>query len=312
MTSLRHLRVFQCRQGLPLTLQHTMSLHSKCEARFKSYNQIFKPSPLPFLCTGSRRLALGFERAMFPRNAALLSSYELYLNPDTRVDVFDGVRPDDVVSLRFSGEIFVSSVAREATRMPRLRHVVLHGTKGNFFDRHTIDECFPGAHLESFIYVLGHRLGFEIRNHHLKSLATAHGRGLRKLVLLGCSRLSSSAITQALESLLALEYFALHLVTVDELRSNFVNALPPSLTIFKLQVINAWYAVPLKDEEQALCDSIEAVVLRRDVPFHQVSTCFRAQVMTESGREERWARIAEERRIDLRIGPWESSMIENI
>ena len=32
MTSLRHLRVFQCRQGLPLNLQNTMNMHSKCEA----------------------------------------------------------------------------------------------------------------------------------------------------------------------------------------------------------------------------------------------------------------------------------------
>lgn len=32
MTTLRHLRVFQCRQGLPINLQNTMNLHSKCEA----------------------------------------------------------------------------------------------------------------------------------------------------------------------------------------------------------------------------------------------------------------------------------------
>ncbi|KAI1793928.1 hypothetical protein LXA43DRAFT_1120387 [Ganoderma leucocontextum] len=288
MTSLRRLRVFQCRQGLSINLQSTMSLHR------------------------SRPLALRFERAMFPTNVALLSSYELFLNPETRVDAFDAVRPDDVVSLRFSGEILASAETREAARMPHLRHVVLHGTTGNYFDRHTMNQCFPHAHLESFTYALGHRLGFEIRNHHLESLAAAYGTGLRKLVLLGSSRLSSAAITQTLEGLPALEYFALHLVTVDELRSNFVNALPPSLTIFKLQIINAWYAVPLKDEERALCDSIEEEVLRRDVPFHQVCICFRVQILTEDGREERWARIAEDRRIDLRIGPWESRMIEDM
>ncbi len=249
---------------------------------------------------------------MFPKNPALLSAYELYLSPETRVDVFDGVRPDDIVSLRFSGEILASAETREAARMPRLRHVVLYGVTGNYFDRHTMDECFPDAHLESFSYALGHRLGFEIRNHHLESLVAAYGPGLRKLVLLGCSRLSSTTITQALENLPALEYFALHLVTVDELRSNFVNALPPSLTIFKLQVLNAWYAVPLKDEERALCDAVEIVVLRRDIPFHQVCLCFRTQIFMEGGREQRWTRIAEDRRIDLRIDPWENHMVEDM
>ena len=249
---------------------------------------------------------------MFPKNAAQLSSYELYISPETRVDLFEGVRPDGIVALRFSGEILAAAEAREAVRMPRLRHVVLHGITGNYFDRHTIDQCFPGAHLESFVYALGHRLGFEIRNHHLSSLAAACGSSLRKLVLLGCSRLSSTTITQALESLPVLQYFALHLVTVDELRSNFVNALPPSLTVFKLQVLNAWYAVPLKNEERALCHSIEELVLLRDVPFHQVCLCFRAQIIMEGGREQRWARIAEDRRIDLKLDPWENNMIEDI
>lgn len=32
MTALRRLRVFQCRQGLPINLQNTMKLHSKCVA----------------------------------------------------------------------------------------------------------------------------------------------------------------------------------------------------------------------------------------------------------------------------------------
>ena len=249
---------------------------------------------------------------MFPKHPARLSSYELYLNPETRVDVFDAVLPDNLTALRFSGEIVARPEAHEATRMPYLRHVTLHGITGNYFDRQTVDKCFPDAHLESFTYALGHRLGFEIRNHHLESLAASHGAGLRKLVLLGCSRLSSSVITRCLESLPALEYFALHLVTVDEMRSNFVDALPPGLTTFKLQVINAWYAVALKDEERALCDSIEDKLLLRDTPPHYVWACFRAQIMTEGAREQRWTRIAKDRRIDLQFGPWEDRMTEDM
>ncbi|TBU62024.1 hypothetical protein BD310DRAFT_919461 [Dichomitus squalens] len=288
MTSLRRLRVFPCRQGLPLNLQNTMSLHR------------------------SRRLGLSFERAMFPTRPARLAAYELYLNPDTRVDIFDAVLPDSAVALRFSGEIVARPEAHDAVRMPCLRHVTLHGVTGSYFDRHTVDRCFPDAHLESFTYALGHRLGFEIRNHHLESLAASYGPRLRKLVLLGCSRLSSTVITQCLENLPALEYFALHLVTVDELRSNFVNALPPCLATFKLQVINAWYAVALKDEERALCDSIESVVLLRDMPLQHVCICFRAQIMAEGAREQRWARIAKDRMINLQLGPWEDRMIENM
>ncbi len=33
MTALRRLRVFQCRQGLPINLHNTMNLHSKCVAQ---------------------------------------------------------------------------------------------------------------------------------------------------------------------------------------------------------------------------------------------------------------------------------------
>ncbi|KAI0673513.1 hypothetical protein C8Q78DRAFT_629755 [Trametes maxima] len=286
MTALSRLRVFECRQGLPINLQGTMSLHR------------------------SRRLELRFERAMFPQNPPGLSVYEIYVNSEKRVELFDVLPPQNVVTLRLSGEIVAPPGDRRP--MPALRRVILHGITGNFFDRHTVEECFPGARLESFEYALGHRLGFELRNQHLQSLVAVHGSRLRKLVLLGCSRLSSTTVTECLKSLPALEHFALHMVTVDELRSNFVLSLPPRLSVFKLQVINAWYAIALKEEERGFCDAIESAVLLRETPFNRVCICFRTQLMSEGGRRERWARIAHDRHVWLEIGPWEDRAADEL
>ncbi|KAI9060178.1 hypothetical protein FKP32DRAFT_1679139 [Trametes sanguinea] len=240
MTALKRLRVFQCRQGLPLNLQSTMSLHR------------------------SRRLGLRFERAMFPRQSPALAMYALHLNPDTRVELFDTVPPHALVDLRLSGELVAPPGKPAFAPVPALRHLTLHTITGTFFDRHALDE------------------------------------------------LSSGVITRCLKSLPRLEHFALHLVTVDELRSNFVLALPPSLSVFKLQVVNAWYAIPLRDEERGLCDAIEKVVLLRDRPFEHVCVCFREQLLTEDGRRERWLRIAEERGLKLNIGPWGSQMADEV
>ncbi|KAI8981289.1 hypothetical protein BD414DRAFT_95892 [Trametes punicea] len=216
-------------------------------------------------------------------------------------------------STRLLGDIVQPPHRRVFTPTPSLQHLTLYGVTGTFLDRHALDECFPEAQLESFTYALVHRLGFELRNHHLESLANpAHGHGLRRLVLLGCSRLSSTTITRCLESLPMLEYFALHLATVDELRSNFVLALPTRLSVFKLQVINVWYAIALVSEERLLCDAIERVVLLRETPLCQVCLCFRTQLMAEGGRQERWTHIARERRFELEVGPWESQMLEEI
>lgn len=258
---------------------------------------------------------------MFPRNALSPSYYELYVNPETRVDLFKAIHTRNIVALRFSGEITVPTGKGAQRRdsgqenlmlMPALRHVVLHGVTGNYFDRRTIDETLPGAQLESFVYAHGHRLGFEIRNSHFESLAARHGATLRKLVLLGCSRISTMMITQCLENMPVLEYFALHLVTVDDLRSNIVHAFPQSLDVLKLQVVNAWYAVPLMAEERGLCEAIENEVLNRDRRFDTVCVGFRKQLLAEDGRQDRWKQIAVERQFRLHIGAWEHRMVEEI
>ena len=44
---------------------------------------------------------------MFPQNALSPSYYELYVNPETRVDLFKAIHTRNIVALRFSGEITV-------------------------------------------------------------------------------------------------------------------------------------------------------------------------------------------------------------
>ena len=271
---------------------------------------------------------------MFPKHGAApgLSYYELYLTPETRVDLFDAIRPDCAVALRLSGEVVPSDEPEmnrrrvkapvevdnpaqdefQPLRMTALRHVVLAGIRGTYFDRHTVEEAFPGAALESFAYVLGTRLSFELRDSHLLSLAASHGTTLRRLVLLGCSRLTSTAIADALASMPCLEQFALHMITVDELRTNFMHSLPPSLNVLQLQISNAKWAVPLKHEERGLCEAIETLVLLRDRAMHRVSVCFRQQIMDENDRRSRWIRIAHQRKIAFQIGPWESDIAEGL
>ena len=284
---------------------------------------------------GSNRLAIKFERAMFPKGGPGLTHYELYLNPDNHADVFDAVDPSRAVSLRLSGEIVLAdgpgskrgrrekpeastdSSAAVAGRpgitpMPALRRVALVGVMGTYFDRPTLEDAFPGAALESFAYAFGAPQGFELRDRHLASLAAAHAGTLRSLVLLGCSRLSTAAVAAALTALAALEHFAFHMVTVDDLQTNFVLALPESLEGFKLQIVNAWYATALGDAERGLCEAIEHRVLLRQRPLRKVYLCFRDRLMIEDDREERWRRIASERKFLFQAGPWEGEMVEDM
>ncbi|CCM05156.1 uncharacterized protein FIBRA_07365 [Fibroporia radiculosa] len=272
MTSVRSLRVFQCRRGLPVNVERSTNLRLK------------------------------FEMAMYPSgDGHRFNSYELHLDPETRVRPFEVVPPECVEKLRLSGDCHFPT----PLTTPALRHVTLCGVTGNFFDQNTISQSFPGSRLESFSYGQGHRLGFELRNHHLNSLVSVSSRYLRKLVLLGCSRLTSTVVASCLDNLVVLEYFAFALLTVHELRPDFVLSLPPSLSTFKLQVRNTWFAVPLLTEERQICDALEETVLHRSIPLSRVCVNFRDLLMINEGRREKWNAIAEQRHLDLTIGPWE-------
>lgn len=232
-----------------------------------------------------------------------LTSYQLYLDSSTRVAPFDRLPSDRVRSLRLSGDCHLAPNAS----FPALRHLTIRSVTSNSFDRMRFDTVFAGSQLESFTHAQGHSLGLEIRNVHLESLLDGPGRSLRKLVLLGSSRLSTPVIASCLRSLPMLDYFALSLVTVNELGDNFILALGPSLRTLKLQVIHAWYAVPLFDEERIICNSLEERILSPKSSLDTIYVSFRNYLMTEDGREERWKRIAHAQHLTLKIGPWEDN-----
>ena len=297
MTSLKRLRIFQCRQGLPVNTQSKSCPCLLVKSRFLIGLGLF------FFHAGLHgRIALKFESALYPSGCTQdVTSYELYLDAETRVSPFEVISPQSVQVLRLSGDCNLPSTPR---RTPALRHTTIFGVTGNYFDQHTLDECFPDSRLVSFSYALGHRLGFELRSRHLESLVRISGATLRKLVLLRCSRLSSTVIEASLRELQQLEYLALDLVTVDELRVNFVPSVPATVKVFKLQVTNAWYAIPRLEEERGLCDALEDLILHRVIPPVHVAIAFRTTLMDEGDRSSRWKDIASSRSLLLEIGPW--------
>jgi hypothetical protein len=133
----------------------------------------------------------------------------------------------------------------------------MHGVTGQYFDRRGLDDCFPESHLDSFVYVQGHRYGFEIRDHHLETLIAGLGSRLRKLILLGSSRLTSSVITSCLQILPTLEYFAISIIAVHEWRSNFSLALPQTVSVLKIQITQDQYSVP------PIADDLETGIMCR-------------------------------------------------
>ncbi|KIJ68361.1 hypothetical protein HYDPIDRAFT_179511 [Hydnomerulius pinastri MD-312] len=252
------------------------------------------------------RYHLDFEGAMFPgpldgKLFPHLKSYELYLDPSTRVSPFQRLPSDRIRWLRLSGDCHLAVNAC----FPALRHLTIRGITSNAFDKIRFHDVYAESQFDSFIHAQGHRLGFEIRNVHLESLVTGPGRHLRKLVLLGSTRLTTSTIASCLRSLPMLEYFALSLVTVNELRENFILSLGPSLLTLKLQITHAWYAVPLFNEERVICDSLEDRILCPRSPLGTIYVSFHSRLMSEDGRQERWKRIADAQHLALKIGPWE-------
>ena len=244
---------------------------------------------------------------MFPSQLTqALLSYELYLSANTRAMLFKQINHLSLTTLRLSGECHLPA---ESALMPALRDVTLLNVTGNYFDRHTFDHCFREASLRSFRYSLGDGIAFEMRDSHLRSLYEGPGRTLRSLVLLGCSRLSSSELSTCLRSLTELNYLAISLVTVEEQRTNFVSAVPSSVAVFKLHVSNAWYAIKLLAEERRMCDAIESDILSRVPPPQAVSLHFRSLLTEEEGRRAVWEELAQRHGIILHVGPWEEQEV---
>ncbi|EPQ60739.1 hypothetical protein GLOTRDRAFT_90141 [Gloeophyllum trabeum ATCC 11539] len=145
--------------------------------------RVFEYEATPYLSlyqTVSRtRWSWQFEAAMYPAACPLrLLSYELYLSPEVRVQALEQIRSHHLRTLRLSGNC---QLLREHDTSS-LRNLIITGVTGSYFDQRRLDQCFLDAPLESFMYGMGHRLGFEIRNHHLQSLVSGpRPQHLRKL-----------------------------------------------------------------------------------------------------------------------------------
>lgn len=253
-------------------------------------------------------IKLDMEGSMFPSgNTPKLASYELHLAADTRVTPFVAIPTESIRRLRLTGDCHLPDTSSEGTNFTfaSLQSLTMVAIIGNMFDQHGLPKYFPNAVLDTFIYKHGHRLGFEIRDVQLLSLANGYGARLRKLVLLGCSRPRSAVISHCLQNLPVLEYFALSLLTVAEVRDNFILSLPSSLVVLKLAIRNAWYALPLYNEERVICNALEESVLRRCPPLQTVCVDFRDKLMDEGDRLNRWLMIAVQTRFDLNVGLWE-------
>ncbi|KAI0094751.1 hypothetical protein BDY19DRAFT_40918 [Irpex rosettiformis] len=271
MTALKHLRVFECTRGLPAqpTPQHT------------------------------RRIAVEFEEAMFPTDfRPPLESYQLFLSTTSKVTALKRVDTMRMKRLRLSGNCSITPNAETSA----LREVHLEGVTGNFFDRRDLNGWCRSSSLIAFVYTLEDRLGFELRDHHLLSLAYGPGRHLRKLVLLGCSCLTLAALTESLQRIQSLEYLALSITTVAEQRADLLAVLPSSLSVFK--IANARYAIPTIEEERTMCDALESRLRVGDWRLKILAAHISPPLM-EDGRQERWEILTSNIGCKLWVGCWE-------
>ncbi|EIN14210.1 hypothetical protein PUNSTDRAFT_129845 [Punctularia strigosozonata HHB-11173 SS5] len=269
--SIRQLRVFDCRQWFPVDFHGS-----------------------------GGQISIRFEEAMFPLASPRLVSYELHTSANIHIEAFRTVDPSGLVSLRLSG----SCVLAQGTTFPNLRHLTLFGIKGNYFDLRALETAFSGCQLESFSYTQD-RLGFEMRDHMLDGLVHSVGRSLRKLVLLGCSRITTRALADCLRATSLLRYLALSLVVVHELSHQFVFVLPDSLEVLKIQLANSWYTVSKINEERGVCDALELRLVHHLPQLKHLALSLQNTLLQEGGRRGRWLEVAKARHITLKFGAWE-------
>lgn len=229
-----------------------------------------------------------------------LLGYDLFLDSTTRNTTFLTIHPGSLQALRLSGNCRL----QKRVMTPALRHLAMYRVTGIYFDQQQLPECFAQSRLESFAFVAEEKMGYEIGDRDLASLASHFGTRLKKLVLLGCSRLCTTALTSCLSQLLVLEYFSLSFIkTTNELHSNFLDALPSTVTVFKLHITNAWWSDPrITNMEKDLCNTFEEILYRQP-PLITISVDFREELMSDE-RRNRWSAIAEAARIRLEIGRW--------
>jgi hypothetical protein len=254
------------------------------------------------LGTGLLTMSLLIEGAMFPTPCqAALSTYELYLKPNTKIQMSSNTVPTDALrSLRISG----TCALHGAGRYPQLTHFAMSSVKGNYFESSGL-AALAGAPLVSFAHVQADSLSYELRDLHLHQLVADGnvGRTLRTLVLCGCTRLTTAGVAASLALLPMLEHFALAIVTQDPPTAGFVHALPPGLRVFKLRLarLRKW-SLPFVPERRAVWAAVEDDVLRRTPALEVV--CLDDDIDTTDDFVDSWRSIASNQRFILRLGAW--------
>jgi hypothetical protein len=244
---------------------------------------------------------------MFPSGKRQnLTSYEFFVAPNTKLVALHSVPEVNIRRLRLSGLLRLEEPLESCKA---LQHLTIYGVTGNYLDSRPLPPMEKVA-LQTFQYGQGDRLGFEMRTAFLRSMLSGSHTSLRKMVLLQCSKLSSNGLATCLQSLKSLEYFALSFITVNELRANFIEALPLSMHTIKLKITRARWSSPFYDEERKLCTSLQlwmANSVDRKVLHLYLPHIFRGNgiALTTTGEDTDWALMAARHRVDLRLGDWE-------
>jgi hypothetical protein len=156
------------------------------------------------------------------------------------------------------------------------------------------------------MYRMGGMGSFELRDYHLLSLR-AIATDLRRLTLVGCSRLTGSALAALFDELHNLTYLALDIITVRELQNGFIRSISSKLKVLKFAVTNAPYTHPLVNEEDQLCDEIMSLI-ERDNPPELIHLQLRERVLGQ--RWAQWTGLTLLRGVDLRRGDWRLNEFE--
>ena len=224
MTSLRRLRVFDCTRGTPT--RDLGMLHSHPRNVFSTLSAVY-------LVPGAK-LSLQFELAMFLFGPpASLVAYEMYLAVATQNTIFQTVRPEGIQVLRLSGRCRFP----QHVKLPALRQLTICGATSSYLDQHLEHDLSSSSDLRSFRYSQGDRMGFQMTDSLLSSLAHRFGRTLRQLVLLECNKLSTASLGSSLRQLQVLEYLALSLTTFNEMDYNFAQDIPQTVVVLKLRFV---------------------------------------------------------------------------
>jgi hypothetical protein len=253
-------------------------------------------------------MSLDIEKAMYPNPCrAPLTRYELYLGPNTGAKLSSKSIPTAALHiLRISGSCHLD----RAEDYGNLEHITLAGVKGAYFELAQFRALLP-LRLRSFTYAHGDNMSYELRDQHLLEFVTkgAAQSTLTTLIMLGCTRLSTSTISECLKVLPQLEYLALSLVIsqAHDISPEFMYTLPPKLHTFKLQIQLTRWAPRCIVPRRAVLDAVESQLLLRAPPPRAVWIAENGGMAIGEHEEivRRWRDLASASYTQLRIGPWE-------